>query len=114
MEAIELRSADFQFGAGRLPTRDGLRKRSGVSPGLLTDCGHFPAAGRDVVAGLLPVAADAALIARHVRIVGMGRDLKGGRWTKNWCGGVQQWRTCLSGHVWAGRLRSGWLCSPPH
>jgi hypothetical protein len=43
-----------------------------------------------------------------------GSSLKGGRWTKNWCGGVQQWRARLSGRVWAGRLRSGWLLPPPH
>ena len=43
-----------------------------------------------------------------------GDSLTGGRWTKNWCGGVQQGRARLSGRVWVGHLRSGWFHSPPH
>ena len=35
------------------------------------------------------------------------RDLQGGRWTKDWCGGDQQWRLRLSGRGWTDRRRSG-------
>jgi hypothetical protein len=33
--------------------------------------------------------------------------LEGGRWTKDWCGGDQQWRLRLSGRGWTDRRRSG-------
>jgi len=41
-------------------------------------------------------------------------DLKGGRWTKDWCGGVQEGRMCLSGLMWVKHRRSGWFRPPPH
>ena len=34
-------------------------------------------------------------------------SLQGGRWTKDWCGGDQDWRTRLSGRGWTDRRRSG-------
>jgi hypothetical protein len=34
-------------------------------------------------------------------------NLQGGRWTKDWCGGDQQWRPRLSGRGWTDRRRSG-------
>jgi hypothetical protein len=45
-----------------------------------------------------------------VRIASPGgavRNLQGGRWTKDWCGGDQQWRPRLSGRGWTDRRRSG-------
>ena len=41
-------------------------------------------------------------------------ELKGGRWTKDQCGGVQGWRAGLSGLAWADRRRSGGFRPPPH
>ena len=35
------------------------------------------------------------------------KDLQGGRWTKDRCGGDQQWRPRLSGRGWTDRRRSG-------
>lgn len=119
MEAREFRSAESQFRAGNLPPLDELRKKSKVLRRPTTPSDLWSSLFRCDLLKVLPTTADAVLanavlIAHHTRPAGMGVDLKGGRWTKNWCGGVQQWRTCLSGHVWAGRLRSGWLRSPPH
>ena len=44
---------------------------------------------------------------RHARPSVTANDLQGGRWTKDWCGGDQQWRTRLSGRGWTDRRRSG-------
>jgi hypothetical protein len=46
-------------------------------------------------------------IARHVHPSVAARDLQGGRWTKDRCGGDQQWRLRLSGRGWTDRRRSG-------
>src|SRR5262245_28627982 len=46
-------------------------------------------------------------IFRRVTLRPAVRDLQGGRWTKDWCGGVQDWRTRLSGRGWTDRRRSG-------
>lgn len=35
------------------------------------------------------------------------RNFQGGRWTKDRCGGDQQWRLRLSGRGWTDRRRSG-------
>jgi hypothetical protein len=51
--------------------------------------------------------ASAHYIFRHARPGVAARDLQGGRWTKDWCGGDQQWRTRLSGREWTDRRRSG-------
>lgn len=51
--------------------------------------------------------ASAHHIFRHARPGVAARDLQGGRWTKDWCGGDQQWRTRLSGRGWTDRRRSG-------
>ena len=44
---------------------------------------------------------------RHARPGVAAKDLQGGRWTKDWCGGDQQWRARLSGREWTDRRRSG-------
>ena len=51
---------------------------------------------------------------RFCRLIPAAVKLKGGRWTKDQCGGVQGWRAGLSGPVWADRRRSGWFRPPPH
>jgi hypothetical protein len=43
----------------------------------------------------------------HARPSVAAIDLQGGRWTKDWCGGDQQWRARLSGREWTDRRRSG-------
>ena len=48
------------------------------------------------------------------RLIPAAVELKGGRWTKDQCGGVQGWRASLSGLAWADRRRSGWFRPPPH
>lgn len=40
------------------------------------------------------------------RLIPAASELKGGRWTKDQCGGVQGWRAGLSGLAWADRRRS--------
>jgi hypothetical protein len=44
---------------------------------------------------------------RHACPSVAANDLQGGRWTKDWCGGDQQWRARLSGRAWTDRRRSG-------
>jgi len=51
--------------------------------------------------------ASAHRIVRHACPSVAVRDLQGGRWTKDRCGGDQQWRTRLSGRGWTDRRRSG-------
>jgi hypothetical protein len=51
--------------------------------------------------------ASAHTIFRHACPSVAERDLQGGRWTKDRCGGDQQWRTRLSGRGWTDRRRSG-------
>jgi hypothetical protein len=51
--------------------------------------------------------ASAHIIACYARPSVAARDLQGGRWTKDRCGGDQQWRTRLSGRGWTDRRRSG-------
>jgi hypothetical protein len=51
--------------------------------------------------------ASAHTIVRHACPSVAERDLQGGRWTKDRCGGDQQWRTRLSGRGWTDRRRSG-------
>jgi hypothetical protein len=46
-------------------------------------------------------------ISHRMTIRPVARDLQGGRWTKDWCGGDQDWRTRLSGRGWTDRRRSG-------
>jgi hypothetical protein len=46
-------------------------------------------------------------IVRHACPSVAAKDLQGGRWTKDRCGGDQQWRTRLSGRGWTNRRRSG-------
>ena len=41
------------------------------------------------------------------RLIPAAVGFKGGRWTKDQCGGVQGWRAGLSGPAWANRRRSG-------
>jgi len=51
--------------------------------------------------------ASAHTIVRHVCPSVAARDFQGGRWTKDRCGGDQQWRLRLSGRGWTDRRRSG-------
>jgi hypothetical protein len=51
--------------------------------------------------------ASAHTIVRHACPSVAERDLQGGRWTKDRCGGDQQWRPRLSGRGWTDRRRSG-------
>src|SRR5688572_30561251 len=96
MEAREFRFADRVSLLGDLPTRDRQTSHSSTK------------------AIAVAHAWKRVSISRPSRPEAAGDSLKGGRWTKNWCGGVQQWRARLSGRVWVGRLRSGWFHSPPH
>src|SRR5215831_18106947 len=84
----------------------------------LTDLGR---PGRRPGFGGWPVALQfrgvSAFIAGHVRtnVTELELDYKGGRWTKDWCGGVRRGgRMRLSGRMWTERRRSGRLCPPPH
>jgi hypothetical protein len=46
-------------------------------------------------------------ISRRMALCPAVTRLQGGRWTKDWCGGDQDWRTRLSGRGWTDRRRSG-------
>jgi len=51
--------------------------------------------------------ATAQCIVGHANPSVAAGNLQGGRWTKDRCGGDQQWRTRLSGRGWTDRRRSG-------
>jgi hypothetical protein len=58
---------------------------------------------------LIQAARSAGILAffRRATLCPAMASLQGGRWTKDWCGGDQDWRTRLSGRGWTDRRRSG-------
>lgn len=61
----------------------------------------------DLPGGLANGSAHTNTIVRYACPSAAAGNLQGGRWTKDRCGGDQQWRPRLSGRGWTDRRRSG-------
>jgi hypothetical protein len=100
MEATESRSADRRFRCGNLPAGDRQRQyptSSGFSD-VISDRrapGSALVVGRPCIASPEPVSISVLVSCPSGSGVA-GRGLKGGCWTKNWCGGASNGaRVCL-------------------
>jgi len=109
----------FGFGIVALAVSSVGSSVSGVASGLSFQ--QFSVLPFDLfpVIGFLAIAVSVFVISvmfdfGFCRLIPAAVELKGGRWTKDQCGGVQGWRASLSGLAWADRRRSGWFRPPPH